>query len=89
VEFAEFSLEATIEKLREYADIAYIKDSKKEKGKVTKILVFPKKEGEELSKPPLGKELAKPESGVEEEAPRPETFKFEFDPSEFEERSSY
>ncbi len=108
--FDKLPLKAAIERLREFADIAYIvvpqnppskittsdpKDSEKKEAKITKILVFPKGKGVEVSKP----EVSAEEEGVEEEAPtkiegeeavekessRPEPFKFEFDPSEFEE----
>lgn len=108
--FDKLPLKAAIESLREFADIAYIRDWEGKKGKITKILVFPKGKGEELSKPTINEEEeeeeligpeavvgeeavggealqteAEEEEAVEEETHRPEPFKFEFDPSDFEE----
>jgi len=112
IEFDKLSVENSIKRLREYSDIVYVKDSEKEEGKITKILVFPKGKGEELYKSTIIKEKKEKEKGeglvrpeisvgeeavreetpqtepketVKEKAPRPEPFKFEFDPSEFEE----
>jgi len=85
-------LEAAIERLREFADIAYIRDSEKEDAKITKILVFPKGKAEmpfksgasaaEESVEALEVDGEEEEAG-EEETQRPEPFKFEFDPSEY------
>ncbi|HWP93163.1 MAG TPA: hypothetical protein VNN20_13300 [Thermodesulfobacteriota bacterium] len=112
VKFVELPLKAAIERLREFADIAYItvpknppskittsdpKDSEGEEGKITKILVFPKGKGVEVSEPDVSTKKeeaveedvpqmeAEEEKVGEEEASQPEPFKFEFDPSEFEE----
>ena len=77
-------IENAIEKLREYADITYIKD----KERIFKIMVFPKREETELSKPIKEEGSVKSESNQEEtitETPQPEPFKFEFDPSQHEE----
>ena len=77
IEFDKLSVEDAIKRLREYADIVYVKDSEKEKAKITKIMVFPKGKGEELYKSTIKEEkkeeLAKPEIGVGEEAVREET----------------
>jgi len=92
VKVEELPLEAAMERLREFADIAYIKDSENDDAKITKILVFPKGKAEErvnareesMEKEAL-REEAKEEEAGKKEARRPEPFKFEFDPSEFEE----
>ncbi|MBI2487131.1 MAG: hypothetical protein HYW01_09265 [Deltaproteobacteria bacterium] len=76
-------LETVIERLREYADMAYIRDSEKKESKITKILLFLKGKGETLSteteiKEEEEEELAEPELGeeevveVEEEVPQTE-----------------
>jgi type II secretory pathway component GspD/PulD (secretin) len=88
--FDKISLEGAIKKLREYADIIYLKGSGKDQKKITKIMVFPKREGTAPSKPAKEEGSAKPESKKGEEtvkgSPQPEPFKFEFDPSKFEEK---
>jgi hypothetical protein len=50
VKFEGLTLEAAIERLRDYADIAYIKESEDKDAKVTKILVFEKGKGTQQSK---------------------------------------
>jgi type II secretory pathway component GspD/PulD (secretin) len=88
--FDKLSLKDAIHRLREYADIIYLKDSGKEKGKITKVMVFPKRKGEVISKPTKEEGSVKSESKKGEEtvkgSPQPEPFKFEFDPSKFEEK---
>jgi len=43
IEFNKLSIEDAIKRLREYANIVYLKYSEKEKGKITKIMVLPKR----------------------------------------------
>jgi hypothetical protein len=56
LKFEGLTLEAAIERLRDYADIAYIKESEDKGAKVTKILVFEKGTGTELSRPVISDE---------------------------------
>ena len=93
IRFDKLSLEDAIKKLR--TSYAYVWNSEKEKGKITKIVLLPEGKGTVLSRPTTKesevkgeKRLVKSESSAgkkiaSEKSPRPETFKFEFDPSEF------
>ena len=94
--FNKLSLEDAIKKLR--TSYAYVWNSEKEEGKITKIVLLPEGKGTVLSRPTNresevkgGKRLVKSESSAGKKAarkklPRPEPFKFEFDPSEFMEK---
>jgi hypothetical protein len=67
---------------------AYVWNSVKEGGKLTKIVLLPKGKGTAVSTIKEEKKLVKSESRsrkeiAREKSPRPEPFKFEFDPSEF------
>ena len=91
--FDKLSLEDAIKRLR--TSYAYVWNSEKEEGKITKIVLLPEGKGTVLSRPTAkesevkGKrQLVKSESSAgkkiaSEKSPRPEPFKFEFDPSEF------
>ena len=86
IKFDTLSLKDAIERLRAYADIVYFRDS--ENKKITKMMVFSKRKGEELSKPAKGEGPVKTQSKKEESlkgAPQPEPFQFEFDPSKYHE----
>ena len=93
IRFDKLSLEDAVKRLR--TSYAYVWNSEKEEGKITKIVLLPEGKGTVLS-PRITKEseskeekrLVKSESSAGKEAaseksPRPEPFKFEFDPSEF------
>jgi len=89
IRFDKLSLEAAIKKLR--TSYAYVWNSEKEEGKITKIVLLPEGKGTAVSTIKEEKKLAKSESRAKKEAakeksPRPEPFKFEFDPSEFMEK---
>lgn len=84
--FDKLSLEDAIKKLR--TSYAYVWNSEKEEGKITKIVLLPEGKGTAVSTIKEEKRLAKPKTAARKEAlseksPRPEPFKFEFDPSEF------
>jgi type II secretory pathway component GspD/PulD (secretin) len=86
IRFDKLSLEDAVKKLR--TSYAYVWNSEKEEGKITKIVLLPEGKGIVLSRPATNesevkgeKRLVKPER--REGSPRPEPFKFEFDPSEF------
>ncbi|MDL2121573.1 MAG: hypothetical protein LWX51_00510 [Deltaproteobacteria bacterium] len=91
--FDRLSLEDAVKRLR--TSYAYVWNSEKEEWKITKIVLLPEGKGTVLSKPTTKesevkgeKRLVKSESSVgkkaaREKLPRPEPFKFEFDPSEF------
>jgi type II secretory pathway component GspD/PulD (secretin) len=91
--FDKLSLEDAIKKLR--TSYAYVWNSEKEEGKITKIVLLPEGKGTVLSRPTNResevkgeKRLVRSESSARkkiasEKSPRPEPFKFEFDPSEF------
>ena len=93
IRFDKLSLEDAIKRLR--TSYAYVWNSEKEEGKITKIVLLPEGKGTVLSRPAIKesevkgeKRLVKSESSARAEAareksPRPEPFKFEFDPSEF------
>jgi type II secretory pathway component GspD/PulD (secretin) len=87
--FDKLSLEDAIKRLR--TSYAYVWNSEKEGGKITKIVLLPEGKGTvpsrsttKESKIKEEKSLVKPES--KEKSSRPEPFKFEFDPSEFMEK---
>ena len=94
--FDKLSLEEAIKKLR--TSYAYVWNSEKKEGKITKIVLLPEGKGTVLSRPTNResevkgeKRLVKSESRAvkkiaSEKSPRPEPFKFEFDPSEFVEK---
>jgi len=96
IRFDKLSLEDAVKKLR--TSCAYVWNSEKEEGKITKIVLLPEGKGTVLSRPTNresevkgGKRLVKSESSAGKKAarkklPRPEPFKFEFDPSEFMEK---
>ena len=91
--FDKLSLEDAIKRLR--SSYAYVWNSEKEGGKITKIVLLPVGKGTGLSRATTKesiveeeKRLVKSESSAgkkiaSEKSPRPEPFKFEFDPSEF------
>ena len=93
IRFDKLSLEDAIKRLR--TSYAYVWNSEKEEGKITKIVLLPEGKGTVPSRPTIKesevkgeKRLVKSESSAGKEAareklPRPEPFKFEFDPSEF------
>jgi len=93
IRFDKLSLEDAIKRLR--TSYAYVWNSEKEGGKITKIVLLPEGKGTVLSRPATKesevkgeKRLVKSESkaraeAAREKSPRPEPFKFEFDPSEF------
>lgn len=82
IAFDKLTLEDTIKGLCK--NYAFVKESGKEKGRITKITILPESRTKEVAargKPsaPLSEET------IKEKPARPEPFKFEFDPSEFEE----
>jgi type II secretory pathway component GspD/PulD (secretin) len=91
IRFDKHSLEDAIKKLR--TSYAYVWNSEKEEGKITKIVLLPEGKGTVLSRPTTKesevkeeKRLVKSESSAgkkiaSEKSPCPEPFKFEFDPS--------
>ena len=84
--FDKLSLEDAIKKLS--TSYAYVWNSEKEEGKITKIVLLPEGKGTGLSTIKEEKKLVKSESRARKEvasekSPRQEPFKFEFDPSEF------
>ena len=79
IEFDKLSIENAIKKFS--TSYAYVWNSEKEGGKLTKIVLLPEGKGTAVSTIKGKKRLVKSES--KEESPRPEPFKFEFDPSEF------
>lgn len=82
IAFDKLTLEDAIKSLSK--NYAFVKEPGKEKEKITKITILSEgRSGEVVAR----KELPQPapEEIVEEEPARPEPFKFEFDPSEFEE----
>jgi len=86
IRFDKLSLEDAIKKLR--TSYAYVWNSEKEEGKITKIVLLPDGKGTAVSTIKEEKKLVKSETRAKKEAareksPRPEPFKFEFDPSEF------
>ena len=93
IRFDKLSLEDAIKRLK--TSYAYVWNSEKEGGKITKIVLLPEGKGTAVSRPTTKestveeeKRLVKPESSAgkkiaSEKSPRPEPFKFEFDPSEF------
>ena len=86
IRFDKLSLEDAIKRLR--TSYAYVWNSEKEEGKITKIVLLPEGKGTAVSTIKEEKKLVKSESRAKKEAakeklPRPEPFKFEFDPSEF------
>ena len=93
IRFDKLSLKDAIKRLS--TSYAYVWNSEKEEGKITKIVLLPEGKGTVLSRPTNResevkgkKRLVKSESRVKKEAaseksPRPEPFRFEFDPSEF------
>jgi len=86
IRFDKLSLEDAVKKLR--TSYAYVWNSEKEGGKITKIVLLPEGKGTAVSTIKEEKRLAKPKTAARKEAlseksPRPEPFKFEFDPSEF------
>jgi type II secretory pathway component GspD/PulD (secretin) len=94
IEFYRLKIDEVLIELREYVKIAYIiKNSEIGQGKISKIIVFPKMQATELSRPMTQLEIrqsensVKPESSVGEETakqdPRPGPFKFEFDPTKY------
>jgi len=83
IRFDKLSLEDAVKKLR--TSYAYVWNSEKEGGKITKIVLLPEGKGMELSTIKEEKKLVKSESKAKKEAaieksPRSEPFKFEFDP---------
>jgi len=86
IRFDKLSLEDAIKRLR--TSYAYIWNSEKEEGKITKIVLLSEGKGTAVSTIKEEKKMVKSESKAKKEAakeksPRPEPFKFEFDPSEF------
>jgi type II secretory pathway component GspD/PulD (secretin) len=86
IRFDKLSLEDAIKRLR--TSYAYVWNSEKEEGKITKIVLLPEGKGTAVSTIKEEKKLVKSESREKKEAakeklPRTEPFKFEFDPSEF------
>jgi len=93
IRFDKLSLEDAIKRLR--TSYAYVWNSEKEGGKITKIVLLPEGKGTVPSMPTIKesevkgeKRLVKSESSAgkkiaSEKSPRSEPFKFEFDPSEF------
>jgi len=96
IRFDKLSLEDAIKRLS--TSYAYVWNSEKEEGKITKIVLLPEGKGTAVSRPTTKesevkgeKRLVKSESSAGKEAareksPRQELFKFEFDPSEFMEK---
>ena len=89
IRFDKLSLEDAIKRLR--TSYAYVWNSEKEGGKITKIVLLPEGKGTAVSTIKEEKKLVKSESRAKKEvasekSPRPEPFKFEFDPSEFMEK---
>lgn len=85
IHFVKLSIEDAIKKLS--TNYIYVADLEKTKGKITKMIVLLKGKGTAVSMVEEEKGLVKSKSSVGKEAegeksPRPEPFKFEFDPSE-------
>ena len=77
LDFAALSLEDSLQRLRTFANVVYIKDTRQSAGKITKIIVIPIQDGDRIAQPTV-------RSGAEHTSPisaQPEPFKFEFDPS--------
>jgi len=86
IRFDKLSLEDAVKKLR--TSYAYVWNSEKEEGKITKIVLLPEGKGTVLSRPATKESKIKEEKSLvktesKEKSLRPEPFKFEFDPSEF------
>jgi len=82
--FERLSLEEALQRFGDYTNYVYVKGAEKEPGQISKIMIFPKRETTVPSSPPaLDAEVKK---GASKVAPRPEPFKFEFDPSQHEEK---
>jgi hypothetical protein len=94
--FEQLSLEEAIKRFRKYAHIVYHarRDSDTASGQITKILVFPKSAGTTGLDAPTGEEDVRAgespltpqrrtrQEPIYQEVPRPQPFKFEFDPSQ-------
>jgi hypothetical protein len=94
--FEQLSLEEAIKRFRKYAHIVYHsrRDSDTTSGQITKILVFPQRAGTTAYRVPAGEADVRTGEGpltpqrrtrqepIQQEAPRPQPFKFEFDPSQ-------
>jgi hypothetical protein len=83
--FDRLSLEEALQRFGDYTNYVYVKGAEKEPGQISKIMIFPKRETIVPSSPPAQEAGVK--KGASKEAPRPEPFKFEFDPSQYEEKS--
>ena len=86
IHFEKLSIEDAIKRLS--TNYIYVADLEKTKGKITKMIVLLKGKGTAVSTIKEEKKLVKSESSAgkkiaSEKSPRPEPFKFEFDPSEF------
>jgi type II secretory pathway component GspD/PulD (secretin) len=80
--FDRLSLEEALQRFSEYTNYVYLKGAEKEPGQISKIMIFPKREVTAPS-PPTATE-SEPKKAASKAAPRPEPFKFEFDPSQYE-----
>lgn len=83
--FDRLSLEEALQRFGEYTNYVYVKGAEKEPGQISKVMIFPKREITVPSSPPA--QEAEVKTGASTETPRPEPFKFEFDPSQYEEKS--
>jgi hypothetical protein len=77
LDFADLSLEDSLQRLRTFANFVYIKDTRQPAGTIIKIIVIPIQDGDRIARPTVrrGAEHTSPASA------QPEPFKFEFDPS--------
>ena len=77
LDFAELSLQDTLQRLRTFANIVYLTETIQPASKITKIIVLPIQGAQSITPPTVP-------SGIESPPPPwapPEPFKFEFDPS--------
>jgi hypothetical protein len=82
--FDRLSLEEALQRFGDYTNYVYVKGAEKEPGQISKVMIFPKRETTVPSRPPA--QAAEVKKGAGQAAPRPEPFKFEFDPSQYEEK---
>ena len=77
LDFDRLPLTEAIQRLRAYANIVYLTDTKQPSGKITRMIIIPRQGGESISQPMPPQGAAPPPTSRTQPAP----FKFEFDPS--------
>ena len=82
IQFADLPLEEALKKFK--TNYAYITDSRKKEGKITRVVVVPEGQQASLSLKDVKKMESKGKKSIaKEKASKPDPFKFEFDPSKF------